>query len=1112
MMARTTSTDNTDLPAAPLEPVPQKPSDVVVRDPGRTRTLGAANFLIGFDWTLAIFVVALAFLLASFTVKNTDFWQHLATGRLIADGKSSFGTDPFSFVGEGRTWVNPAWLWDLVIYLVYKAGAGPAVVIFKAATIAVMAMFLLFARPRQLGAWPSILCVSLALIAAAPRMNLQPVTFSYLLLAILLYVLIRVPSDAGGWKLPAIVGGLFWVWANTDSYFFLGPVTLLLFTLGQYVRKDAGVAIPQLWKALLVGAVAATANPHHIHVWTIPPEVASYELVAELGNDGEFGPIFQGLFGDKSLDFTGERDNPTNSITLGLLIVLSLLGAALNFRKTSVGLTLIFLAGFVLFAANLRAGAFWAIAMVPFAAINLAAFFDRVANRPFQEPTVRLLHVGRSLARAALLFGLLLAIGVSYAGWLHPFALQRRWAWEIESNPSLEAGAKQIQEWRENGLIPETARGLNLNADFANYLAWYAPGEKSYFDYRFAFHRPEWKEFAQARRYFRRDGGKEEGFSILEFLKKNQFAYITTASPSRRGNLDAIIRILDPKSKPKMNWTMWSVHGRAATLGWDDSGLVPEASLAKLRFSPATLAFSDQTVPLPVPELKLPNPNRDIWTRFLSPTARYTAEADEILILDLYRSFLLNQAQVRHQANREKFAEGFGSVGGGFATLLNMPMAVPNDFAAASLMMVRTARRSIASSPDNPEGYFMLSKSYADESFPCMPDYRSLVVSATLARAASRLPMDLSEYTGPDIVLDLAQALMATYRPERPSGPMALKIDLSLDATFLAYRSIRRRLELLTDEEDETGAIRKELLKYKEIFEKELEIGKKGVDQALARYESQAAKAPTVLMRSGIARRFGLGKESIDALRKYDLAAELESDKPERSGMAMAVILQLCTELLEVGQIEDASALLEVAESERIASALRTQAGGEGYVRGCVDWLRGLSGQPVGPEAFSPGEIDPFAKTRFLKIKLAIVSGNLKEAADLQAKDFGQAHDLYGKYVESRFGQPISVKPIGFPGLEILDTLMMNPAAQLGSQLSLFAQRIHTQTLTEYVQLTVSEAERDTRLGLTHLELGNVAEARKFFQMAANLPEMPRPVPAKQVAKEYLRIMNEKNR
>src|SRR5262245_53554729 len=115
-------------------------------DPAAER---AARMMIGLEWVMVPIVLALGFLLASFAIRNSEFWMHLATGRLIAEGKYEFGKDPYSFATEGRTWVNHSWLYDLLLYKAFDLNLDhSAVVYIKAALVAVLALVMLLAcRP-----------------------------------------------------------------------------------------------------------------------------------------------------------------------------------------------------------------------------------------------------------------------------------------------------------------------------------------------------------------------------------------------------------------------------------------------------------------------------------------------------------------------------------------------------------------------------------------------------------------------------------------------------------------------------------------------------------------------------------------------------------------------------------------------------------------------------------------------------------------------------------------------------------------------------------------------------------------------------------------------------
>src|SRR6266576_2341022 len=64
---------------------------------------------VGWDCLLTFLVLVLAFLSASIIARNSDLWFHLATGRLLAQGEFSFGTDPFAYTSHGVYWPCHSW-------------------------------------------------------------------------------------------------------------------------------------------------------------------------------------------------------------------------------------------------------------------------------------------------------------------------------------------------------------------------------------------------------------------------------------------------------------------------------------------------------------------------------------------------------------------------------------------------------------------------------------------------------------------------------------------------------------------------------------------------------------------------------------------------------------------------------------------------------------------------------------------------------------------------------------------------------------------------------------------------------------------------------------------
>ena len=98
---------------------------------------------------LLVLTFLLAFILAAFSIRNTDVFQQLAVGRLIANGEYSFGQDPISWTsqpvswansltGEKIVWVNHAWLFGLGTYGLYRLDESGAVLVTCKALLVVV--------------------------------------------------------------------------------------------------------------------------------------------------------------------------------------------------------------------------------------------------------------------------------------------------------------------------------------------------------------------------------------------------------------------------------------------------------------------------------------------------------------------------------------------------------------------------------------------------------------------------------------------------------------------------------------------------------------------------------------------------------------------------------------------------------------------------------------------------------------------------------------------------------------------------------------------------------------------------------------------------------------
>ena len=181
--------------------------------------------------------------LTSFAVRNSDFWLHLACGRLIAAGQYTFGLDPFSALSPAPVWINHAWLFDWLCYVLVQHAGGAAVVIVKAALMGLLAVVMMATRRPGAERWSPAVFTAMAFLAMSPRLVLQPSIVSFLFLGILVFILLR-PNRLTRWPFLAVIAILFALWVNLDGGFLIGLGVLALWLIGgvlQHMFSRCGI-------------------------------------------------------------------------------------------------------------------------------------------------------------------------------------------------------------------------------------------------------------------------------------------------------------------------------------------------------------------------------------------------------------------------------------------------------------------------------------------------------------------------------------------------------------------------------------------------------------------------------------------------------------------------------------------------------------------------------------------------------------------------------------------------------------------------------------------------------------------------------------------------------
>jgi tetratricopeptide (TPR) repeat protein len=763
-----------------------------------------------FDRVGVALLLVLAFFLGAFAIHNADFWMHLATGRLIAQGEYRFGVDPFAHTTEGVEWVNHAWLFDLLLYGIYSVAGEAGVVVFKALLVVALAVVMLSIRRPGQGVWIPVVCTTLALVALSPRLLMQPTVVSFLFLALTLYLLHRGFNENAPralWLLPP----LFVLWVNMDAWFVLGPLTVALFLIVTALQPrgataggaepdspgEPGASAPGASKVklaalvLLAGVLACFVNPHLHRAFQLPLDLGQLvaptgllpaDMVASSTAFDKITPYVQVFRGASPLAEAYWSSPAVGLNVAGVayypLLLLSLVSFVLcagprgSGQGFPLGFFFIWLPLAVLSVLNMRWIAFFAVVAGPIAALNWQAFARQRLGA--QTEVSRRTRAWMRLGRAATVLGGLALVLLAWPGWLHDGADEarrtRHVAFHAAPDPLLKKAGSRLDELHQRGVLK---RGFNYSGDAANYFAWFAgPQVKSFFDNRLALFPEVAEAFGKLRKELRDEaaalyGGPPPKTKGLQELQKafrlHGINYLVlTGMPQDEDALRIANRLwLEPR-----RWVPLHEDGRTSVFGWRDPQLAVDVNpfekeavdVMRLAFGP--VAAEDQSPAGGAEPVAGPI---GFWEGYLwgpQPPGPSLGAAS------LYGG--------RHELAMQRIKGG------------------PSP--ALALLALRYARRAVAENPHDAAAYQHLARAvtYLWKHHEQMMDPRTSPLASPLALLARQMFRHV-EYAGA-----LKQAVL--LRPDDPDshqqlGELFLQMeyyDAALEHLEKAYQSFRR--------------------------------------------------------------------------------------------------------------------------------------------------------------------------------------------------------------------------------------------------------------------------------------------------------------------------------
>jgi tetratricopeptide (TPR) repeat protein len=402
-----------------------------------------------------------------------DLPRQIKIGEEVLRGNFDiFYKNIFSYTEPEHRFYNHHWLSGVVFYLLHQAAGWNGLVIFKVAVFLTAFALIFLTAAKKANFWLVALLSLPAIFLLRERTGLRPEVFSYLFIAIYLYLLIDFEAHPDRkrifWLIP-----LQLLWVNMHVFFSIGILMSAGFWLEKIIRHRKKLRGNPLIKKLTIVLAAL------VMVSFINPRGAGGVFYRYPGDDFPV-PISEnislaGFFREYSL-----REDVSAALFIPTVILLAISFIFGFWRKPFNSVQgkpiFYFLAGTataVLGFVIMRSMALFALMFLPAAAANFNGIFLKAREWLYAKPSRRGAMVGNILAA-----GLVVVLGLLiFPGWDAFFGYRER---GIGLAPWSEEPAAFFKAQKLRGPI------FN-NADIGSYLVYALyPQEKVFADNRFA--------------------------------------------------------------------------------------------------------------------------------------------------------------------------------------------------------------------------------------------------------------------------------------------------------------------------------------------------------------------------------------------------------------------------------------------------------------------------------------------------------------------------------------------------------------------------------------------------------------------------------------------------
>lgn len=231
-----------------------------------------------------IYLICIGIILCSFALKEIhdyDIFLHLKTGQWILENHKIPTTQLYSYVLGDKRWLDHEWLFQILLYFIYKLRGFDSLIIFRFSVI--FSIFLVFYRISRKNQYFFLSVLSIFSVLELLRLRLQErPDIITLLFVVLFYYLIKEGFRKKG---IFLLIPLQILWANIHGYFILGPLLLFLYILSELIKRKANLPfnwnerrieykyLKKLVMLLLVLLLCCLANPYFLNGFMYPLKI-----------------------------------------------------------------------------------------------------------------------------------------------------------------------------------------------------------------------------------------------------------------------------------------------------------------------------------------------------------------------------------------------------------------------------------------------------------------------------------------------------------------------------------------------------------------------------------------------------------------------------------------------------------------------------------------------------------------------------------------------------------------------------------------------------------------------------------------------------------------------